>query len=124
MTDKTLHFRDIENTFIYYQDLFIDDFSPKSGSTSGKTKIKVKGLGFSQFKNEDSSDKILALYVRFRDSVTGDYIGEATEAYDISEEEFSWKTPPADLDTKAILEISYNKFDWQQILDKGKNYSY
>ncbi len=51
-------------------------------------------------------------------------IGEPTEAFDINDEVFSWKTPPADLDTKAILEISYNKQDWQTILDKGKNYSY
>lgn len=49
------------------------------------------------------------LWVRFRDYSTGEVIGEPTEAFDISDEEFSWRTPPADLDTKAILEISYNK---------------
>jgi hypothetical protein len=55
--DKTLHYRDEENTFTYYQDLFIQDFSPKSGPTSGKTKIKVNGMGFTQFKNDDGSTK-------------------------------------------------------------------
>lgn len=46
ISDKTLHFRDIENTFTYYQDLHISDYSPKAGPTSGKTKIKVTGRGF------------------------------------------------------------------------------
>lgn len=46
--------------------------------------------------------------MRFRDSITGDIIGDTTEGFDISDEEFSWKTPPAELDTRAILEISYN----------------
>ena len=44
--DKTLHYRDIENTYIYYQDMFITDYSPKAGPTYGNTKIKVKGMGF------------------------------------------------------------------------------
>jgi hypothetical protein len=46
VSDKTLHYRDVENTFIYYQDLFIQDFNPKVGPTSGKTNIKVQGMGF------------------------------------------------------------------------------
>lgn len=45
--DKTLHYRDIENTFTYYQDLFVEDFNPKAGPTSGKTKLRVSGMGFS-----------------------------------------------------------------------------
>jgi hypothetical protein len=44
--DRTLHFRDKENTFYYLQDPYIQDYSPKAGPTSGKTKIKVRGLGF------------------------------------------------------------------------------
>jgi len=124
INDKTLHFRDEENTFIYYQDLFIQDYSPKSGPTSGKTKIKVQGMGFTQFKNDDSSIRSQPLWVRFKDAATGEILGEPSLAADVTEEEFSWRTPPADLDTKAILEISYNKQDWQMILDHGKNYSY
>jgi hypothetical protein len=42
----------------------------------------------------------------------------------VTDEEFYWRTPGAEADTKAILEISYNKQDWHQILDTGKNYSY
>ena len=44
--DNTLHYRDIENTFTYYQDMIVSDFSPKSGPISGKTRLTVPGLGF------------------------------------------------------------------------------
>jgi len=44
--DYTLHFRDQENTFTYFQELLINDFIPKNGPTSGKTKIRVTGMGF------------------------------------------------------------------------------
>lgn len=40
-------------------------------------------MGFKQFRNDDGSDKHQPLYVRFRDSVTGEIIGEPTEAFDI-----------------------------------------
>jgi len=69
-------------------------------------------MGFRQFKNDDGTIRHLPLYVRFRDSQTNYTIGEITEAFDVSDEEFSWRTPSADLDTKAILEISYNLEDW------------
>jgi hypothetical protein len=46
INDKTLHLRDVENTFTYYQDILIHDFNPKSGPILGKTEIRVTGLGF------------------------------------------------------------------------------
>lgn len=40
-------------------------------------------------------------------------------------ESFSWKTPAAETDSKAILEFSFNKKDWQQIYaGPGLSYSY
>jgi hypothetical protein len=50
VNDKILHYRDFENTFTYYQDLYISDYGPKAGPTSGKTVIRVRGMGFNQFK--------------------------------------------------------------------------
>ena len=44
--DYTLHFRDQENTFTYYQPALIIEYGPKAGPISGKTKIRVSGLGF------------------------------------------------------------------------------
>ena len=46
INDKTMHYRDYENTFTYYQDFFIIDYFPKSGPNSGKTLVRTKGLGF------------------------------------------------------------------------------
>jgi hypothetical protein len=57
ISDKTMHFRDIENTYTYYQDMLIQDFGPKSGPVHGKTKITVQGMGFAQFRNEDGTIK-------------------------------------------------------------------
>lgn len=66
-------------------------------------------MGFRQFKNEDGTIKDQPLWVRFRDATTGEMIGQASYAFDVTDEEFSWRTPPAEADTKAIMEISYNK---------------
>lgn len=99
----------MENTFIYYQDIFITDYSPKAGPTSGKTKIVVHGMGFNQFKDDKGNRLADPIWVRFNDSVTGEPLADPTQAFDITDEEFSWRTPPAILDTKAIMEISYNK---------------
>jgi hypothetical protein len=49
---------------------------------------------------------------RFRDYISQNIIGEATLAFDVDDQGFSWFTPPADLDTKAILEFSFNNKDW------------
>ena len=50
--DKTLHFRDKENTFTYYQELLLLDYTPHAGPVHGHTKITVNGMGFLPFKNE------------------------------------------------------------------------
>ena len=46
------------------------------------------------------------------------------EAFDINDEEFFFRTPPAVLDTKAIKEISYNNQDWQKVIPPNETYSY
>jgi len=51
--DYILHYRDIENTYTYYQDVFVHMLHPQYGPTSGKTKIEVQGIGFKQFKHEE-----------------------------------------------------------------------
>lgn len=71
-----------------------------------------------------SSQRKIVLYARFIDSITGELIGQPSEVFDLTDDEFSWRSPPAETDTKAILEFSYNKIDWHHILDTGKNYSY
>ena len=44
--DLTLHYRDVENTFTYYQDMFVYELRPQAGPTSGHTRVEVSGIGF------------------------------------------------------------------------------
>lgn len=44
--DRTLHFRDIYNTFEYYQDFFITGIDPPAVSNRGHAEIKIKGMLF------------------------------------------------------------------------------
>ena len=47
--DRTLHFRDLYNTFEYYQPFFIVDVSPPSVSNRGVADIRIMGQLFNQF---------------------------------------------------------------------------
>jgi hypothetical protein len=51
-SDITLHYRDVENTFTYHQDVFVHLLHPQFGPTSGNTKIEVLGMGFKPFKHQ------------------------------------------------------------------------
>jgi len=42
--DNTLHFRDLQNTFTYYQEVFILDLIPATGPTLGNTKVYISGF--------------------------------------------------------------------------------
>mmetsp|Transcript_43393 Transcript_43393/g.41842 ORF Transcript_43393/g.41842 Transcript_43393/m.41842 type:complete len:169 (+) Transcript_43393:1599-2105(+) len=46
LNDKIFHLTDKQTIYTYYQDCYITDYSPKSGPTSGKTLVRVEGLGF------------------------------------------------------------------------------
>lgn len=43
---------------------------------------------------------------------------------EMTDERFQFRTPPAGLDTKAIIEISYNNQDWQKVIPPNATYSY
>ena len=42
--------------------------------------------------------------------------GDSSLATEVDRDGFYWRTPPAEMDTKAILEFSFNNKDWQQVL--------
>lgn len=46
LNDKIFHLNDKGNIFTYYQDIYVTDYSPKSGPTIGKTLVRVDGMGF------------------------------------------------------------------------------
>lgn len=97
--DKTLHYRDYENTFTYYQEMFVRDYTPKAGPSHGHSLIKVDGMGFLPFKNESGDALDEPLWIRFIDKDSGEQIGEPTRAEDVESESFSWHNPPARADT-------------------------
>ena len=66
-------------------------------------------MGFNQFKDEKGNKLNEPIWVRFIDYQTGLQIGDHQLAFNQDDEEFDFRTPPAGLDTKAIMEISYNK---------------
>ena len=48
-SDVTLHARDQENTFTYYQDPSVYELSPAQGPVNGRSKLYVSGVGFQPF---------------------------------------------------------------------------
>jgi len=46
INDRTLHFRDKENTFEYYQNFIVEDIVPLFVSNTGGTPLSVKGMQF------------------------------------------------------------------------------
>lgn len=122
--DLTLHYRDLENTFTYYQDMFVHDMHPQSGPTSGKTRVEVSGIGFKQFKNDNGTIKEgVPLFAKFTDEL-GQNIGDIMTINEIDNDSFYFNTPKAPAGTRAILNLSFNKQQWQQIIPTEKTYSY
>jgi len=123
--DWILHHRDVENTFTYYQNMFVYDLHPQAGPTTGKTHLEIQGIGFNQFKHDNGtlrSDQ--PLYVKFVDQASNNQIGEIGTVKNIDNDAFYWQTPPAREGTKAILMLSFNKQNWQPIIPTDKTYSY
>ena len=72
--DRTLHFRDKENTFEYYQNFLIEKATPAYLSNAGNSPLTLTGVSFDQFKNDGGSLKNVSLQCRFTDS-SGSIIG-------------------------------------------------
>lgn len=98
--DNTLHFRDEENTFTYFQDVFLLDMIPASGPTHGHTKIYITGFGFRQFQHNNGTHKEQDLFVRFVD-IFGNQIGNSSSSIDLTSNDFVWFTPSAPAGTQA-----------------------
>jgi hypothetical protein len=124
INDKTLHIRDIENTFTYLQKNFLYGYGPKMGPTIGRTKITVQGVGFNQIKADNGTKVASPLWVRLVDETTGNVVGKPSLAIEQTNDEFSWITPAGPENTMAIMQFSYNNVDWEQILPENQTYSY
>lgn len=124
INDITIHFRDHENTFTYYQDMLIKSMHPQMGPSSGNTKIVVSGLGLNQFNFGNRTADPTPIYLRFIDTSNGSVIGKERPAFSQTDERLFWMTPSAPEGTKAMLQLSYNQIDWQSVIPSGKEYSF
>lgn len=79
--DITLHIKDLQNTFEYYEEPFVSQFGPKSGPSIGGTRIKLDGYGFTPKKDKDGNvDKLRnKVYIRFVDPETGEELAPPTQ---------------------------------------------
>lgn len=65
INDITLHYRDPENTFEYYQAFNIISVKPEAITNEGGTPIQIKAVNFEQFRYDNDSLKDVPIYCRF-----------------------------------------------------------
>jgi len=123
--DWVYHHRDLENTFTYYQDILVHTLRPQSGPTTGRTRVAIAGIGFEQIRSESGPMRTdIPLWIKFTDLETGADIGNATKISNMDDDTIWWHTPNATEGTKAILNLSFNKQNWQQVIPTEKTFSY
>jgi hypothetical protein len=87
ISDRTLHFRDHENTFEYYQPFVVEQVIPSAISNAGNSRVSVKGMLLDQFRFDNGTSRDVTLSCRFVDSGTGSLIGSAREMSAVSDTE-------------------------------------
>lgn len=96
----------------------------QEGPTSGNTKIVVEGYGFKQVKFDNGTYRgDVPIYARFND-MQGNPIGEPKQGQKITNEQFVWYSPPANVGTKAIMSVSFDQQNWQQVIPSNKDHSF
>lgn len=122
--DKTLNFRDPENTFHYYENPFIYDFNPDRGLSNGGTEVTIRGRGFQPTKYENGTFIKTPVYVRMLDASSRRPLGPTTEAEFVENEIVQWKAPPAPPGTKGIISMSLNNHQFYELYHKDKEYAF
>jgi hypothetical protein len=76
--DVTLHFRDRENTFEYYQPFYVEWVTPDLVSNAGNSPVKIRSIHFDQFKFDNNTNKEQPIWCRFvKDTEEGEIIGQS-----------------------------------------------
>ena len=122
--DKTLHFKDEENTFYYYDNPIIYGFTPDKGMSNGGTLVKIKGRGFLPKKYENGTFIPSPVYVRMLESGTRKQLGPTVEAEATENEEVQWRAPPAPAGTKGIISLSLNNHQFYELYHQNQEYSF
>jgi hypothetical protein len=64
------------------------------------------------------------MYYKFTDKDSGALIGEVHSVKALSNNNFYLNSPPSPDGTRAVISVSYNKQDWQPIVQEGKGHSF
>ena len=121
--DINLNKKDPENTFTYYSKPIITYYYPRRGPSVGGTLIKITGLGFTPFKDNDGNIEKRPIWIRMRKYDSG-AISPPKLADFVDNENIHWTTPAGEADSKHILEISLNNVDYTSIVPVNESYSY
>ena len=126
--DITIHLRDPENTFEYYHVPLITAFEPVSGPNIGGTQITIHGIGFTPRKDDKGLTDMTKnrMWVRFVDPDSKQVLAPPTEVKteELSDDEAVWYTPALPANTFALMQLSLNNADWQDVPISGKSHSF
>jgi len=110
--DRTLHYRDQQNTFEYYQPYAVIRVQPSQASNSGNTPLILDGILFDQFKFDNGTEKRVPILCRFKDGA-GNLLDKARKMRRISGSQQECIAPKSALaGEKARLELSPNGVHW------------
>lgn len=116
INDRTLHFRDIENTFTYYQPFEIESISNNMVTTEGNTPVTIRAFNFDQFKNDNRSKSSIPIWCRYvEDNDEAKQIGNAQAMQKVSDTDMICPSPKSDFNGNSHLEFSVNKVQWQRV---------
>jgi hypothetical protein len=110
--DRTLHYRDVYNSFEFYQDFFITGVDPPAVSNRGHAEVKVKGMLFDQFQTNENQT-IMCRYMDLRN--IENQFGIMTEMIKTGENEMKCMAPRTEDSGLAKLQVSPNGQDWQDL---------
>ena len=122
LNDKTIHFRDPENTFEFMQDFFIESVQPKYVSNGGNSPVTLKGMHFNQFKFDNGTQREVPILCRFVDA-SGSVIGSPRNTTKVTDSHRECLAPKASVEGDVALQLSVNGQQWQNIDHPVKFYN-
>eukprot|EP01022_Parablepharisma_sp_SALTPOND_P004399 TRINITY_DN120219_c4_g1_i1.p1 TRINITY_DN120219_c4_g1~~TRINITY_DN120219_c4_g1_i1.p1 ORF type:complete len:1747 (-),score=99.47 TRINITY_DN120219_c4_g1_i1:2673-7913(-) len=121
--DPKLNYKDVENTFTYYDMPLVTSYSPRWGPSVGGTMIHFTGLGFTPFADSEGKLVKRPVWVRMRHYGAKGMTAPKVAEY-VDNENVYWTTPPGDPHSKHVLEMSLNNIDYTPIVPVNESYSY
>ena len=121
--DPGLNYKDLTNTYTYYDAPYITSYTPKEGPSVGGNKMLIKGFGFTPYKDNEGNVIKQPVWLRMkRHDKRG--LTEPTEAVYVDNENIHWVVPPGDVGSTHVIELSLNKADYIKVIPGNKSYSY